>query len=77
MEGLAQANVVFNSSNSAVMAQLVQMNVTMNAMQEQLKTLVSAQTNQARSKRKFYRWSCRRNFTHGNKKLLNKKVEHQ
>ena len=33
LEGLAQANAVLTSSNSAVMAQLAQMTVTMNAMQ--------------------------------------------
>ena len=53
MGGLAQANVVLTSSNSAVMAQLAHMTVTMNAMQAQLKTLTSAQTNQARPKIKF------------------------
>ena len=54
MEGLAQANVVLTRSNLAVMAQLAQMNVTMNAMQSQLKTLAYSQTNQKRSKRKRY-----------------------
>ena len=47
LEGLAQSNAVLTSSNSALMAQLAQMTVTMNVMQAQLKTLASAQTNQA------------------------------
>ena len=46
LEVLAQANAVLNRSNSVVMAQLVQITVTMNAIQAQLKTLASAQTNQ-------------------------------
>ena len=61
---LAQANAVLTRSNSAVITQLAQMNVTMNAMQAQLKTLASAQTNQASPKIKFYCWSCGSNFTH-------------
>ena len=46
LEELAQANAVVTSLNSAVMTQLAQMNLTMNVIQAQLKTLVSAQTNQ-------------------------------
>ena len=53
MEGLAQANEVLTRSNSAVMVQLEQMNVTINAMQAQLKILTSAQNNQAMPKIKF------------------------
>ena len=67
LEGLAQANVVLTSSNSAVMAQLAQMTVTMNAMQAQLKTLSSDPINQTRSKRKYYCWSCMSNHNHGSK----------
>ena len=67
LEGLTQANAVLNSSNSVVMAQLVQMTVAMNAVQAQLKTLVSAQTNQERLKINFYCWSLGNNFTHGSK----------
>ena len=67
LEGLAQANAVLTISNSAVMAQLSQTTVTMNDMQAQLKTLTSAQSNQARPKINFYFWSCGRNFTHGRK----------
>ena len=51
LEGLAKSNAVLTSSNFAVMSQLAQMNVTVNAMQAQLKTLASAQTNQARPKK--------------------------
>ena len=46
MEGLAQANSLPTSYNSVVMAQLSQMNVTINAIQAQLKTLEYSQTNQ-------------------------------
>ena len=42
LEGLTQDNAVLYRSNSAVMADLEQMTVTMNAMQAQLKTLASA-----------------------------------
>ena len=54
LEGLAQSNAVLTRSNSAVMAQLSQMTVTINNMQAQLKTLAYADTNQARPKIKFY-----------------------
>ena len=39
LEGLAQSNAVLTSSNSAVMVQLAQLTVAMNAMQAQMKTL--------------------------------------
>ena len=67
LEGLAQANAVLTSSNYAVMAQLVHMTVTINAMQDKLKTLASEQTNQAKPKRKHYFWSYGINFTPGEK----------
>ena len=51
LEGLAQVNAVFSSSNSEVMAQ---MTVTTNAVQDQLKTLASAQTKQSRPERNHY-----------------------
>ena len=51
LEGLSQANTVLASSNIAVMVQLAQINVTMNDMQAQLKTLSAAPMNQTRSKR--------------------------
>ena len=54
LEGMTQANAVLTRSNSAVISQLVHMNVTMNAMQAHLKILASAKTNQPRQKRKFY-----------------------
>ena len=57
LEGLAQSNAVLTISNTKVMAQLAQMIVTMNAMQAQLKTLATAPTNQARSRKKYYCWS--------------------
>ena len=41
LEGLAQANAVPTSSNSALMAQLVQMTLTINAMHAQLKKITS------------------------------------
>ena len=77
LERLAQANAALNRSNSAVMAQLAQMTVTMNAMQAQLKTLASAQNNQARPKRRFYCWSYGSNFTHRRKICSAKKTVHQ
>ena len=52
-EVLTQANAVLIISNTVVMTQLAHMNVTMNAMQAQLKTLMSAPTNQTRSKRVY------------------------
>ena len=45
LEELVQSSLVISSSNSAVMEQLAYMTVIMNAMQAQLKTLASAQTN--------------------------------
>ena len=76
VEGLTQANAVLTRSNSAVMAQLSQMTVTMNDIQAKLKTLASAQTNQARSKRKHYCWICGGNFTHGSKTCSSNKARH-
>ena len=67
LEGMAQANAVLTRSNSAVMAQLAQMTVTINSIQLQLKTLASAQTNQARTKRKHYCCICGSNYTPGSK----------
>ena len=77
LEVLVQANAVLTSSNSAVMAQLAHITVTMNAIQAQLKTLASAQTNQARPKSKHYCWSCERNYTHGRKICPANKSGHQ
>ena len=65
MEGLSQDNAVLTRSNSAVMEQLEHITVTMNNMQAQLKTLASDPTNQTRSNRKYYYWSCESNCTHG------------
>ena len=77
MEGPAQANAVLTRSNSAAMTQLKQMNVMMNAMQAQLNTLASEQTNQEWPKRNHFCWSCGRNYTHGNKTSSTKKGGHQ
>ena len=74
---MAQANAVLTRSNSAVMAQLAHMTVTMNTMQAQLKTLASAQINQARPKIKVYCWSYGINFTHGRKTCSANKAGHQ
>ena len=76
-EGRAQANAFLTILNTAVMAQLSQMNVTMNAMQAQLKMLASTPTNQKRSKRKYYYWSCRSNYTHSIKTLSYNKPGHK
>ena len=77
LEGLAQANAVLTIPNSAVMAQLAHMTVTMNTMLAQLKTLPSEKNNQARTNRKFYCWSCGGNFTHGRKTCSEKKTGYQ
>ena len=45
LEGLTQDNAVLTSPKTAVMAQLAQMTVTMNAIQAQIKTLAVAPTN--------------------------------
>ena len=52
LEVLAQANALLTISKSVVMAQLTQINVTLNAIHAQLKTLESAQTNQTSPRRK-------------------------
>ena len=75
--GMTQDNAVLISSNYVVMAQLEQMNVTMNTMQAQLKALASAQTKQARPKRNNYCWSCGSNYTHGIKTCSPKKAGYQ
>ena len=77
LEVMAQANAVLTRSNSAVMSQLAHMNVTINAMQVQLKTIASAQTNQSSPKRNHYFWSCGRNYTHGSKTYSSKKAGNQ
>ena len=48
LEGMEQANAVITRSNTAVMAQLAQMTVTINSMQAQLKTLAADPTKQTR-----------------------------
>ena len=70
LNGLALANAVLTSSNYAVMAQLEWMNVTMNAIQAQLKTLASAQTNQTRPKKKVQLLELREQFHSREKNLL-------
>ena len=77
LEGMAQGNAVLNRFNSAVMVQLAQMNVTMNATKAQINILSSAPTNETRSKRKYYCWSCGSNYTHGSKTCSAKKAGHQ
>ena len=67
LEGLAQADEVLTSSNSADMGQLAHITVTMNDIKAHIKTLALATTNPTMSKRKFYCWICRRNFTHESK----------
>ena len=77
MEVLAQDNAVLTSSKPAVISQLAHMTVIMNAIQVQSKTLASAQTKQARPKKKHYFWSCGRNYTHVSKTWSSKKALHQ
>ena len=74
---MAQANAVLTRFNSAVMAQTVQLSVTMNAMKAQLRILSSAPTNQTRSNMKYYCWSCGINYTHGSITCSAKKEGHQ
>ena len=50
LEGLAQANALLTSLNTAVMDQLSHMTVTMNNTQEKIKTLATAPKNQTRLK---------------------------
>ena len=76
-EGMAQANEFLTRYNSAVMEKMSHMTVIMNAMQAQLKTLASDQTNQISSKRKYYCWICGGNYTHGSKTCSSKKAGHQ
>ena len=59
------------------MAKLAHMTVTVNPIKAKLKILSSAATNQTRSKRKYYCWSCGRNYTHGSKICSAKKAGHQ
>ena len=54
MEGISQANAVLTSYNSAVMSKLAQLMLTMNAMQEKMKTLAATSTNLIKTKREFY-----------------------
>ena len=49
----------------------------MNSMKAQLKKLSSMATNPKRTKRKFYCWSCGRNFTHVSKTCSTKKMGHK
>ena len=77
LEGMAQSNAVLTRSNSASMAQLAQMTVTMNAMHAQPKTLASADTNKLMPKRKFYCYIWGRNFTHRIKTWSAKKAGNQ
>ena len=77
LELLAQSNAVLTSSKSAVMAQLAQMNVIMNAMPAQIKTFSLTTMNPTSTKSNFYCWSCGRNFTHGSKACLAKKMGHK
>ena len=53
------------------------MTVKMNDIQAQLNTLSLMTTNPTRIKRKFYFWSCRSNFTRGNKTCLVTKTGHK
>ena len=48
----------------------------MNNMQAQLKTFSSSKINPTRTKRKFYCWSSRNIYTHGNKTWLENKAGH-
>ena len=73
-EGLAQDNTILNSSNSIVVALLAHMNVTINVLQAQLKTMSSTSINPTIYKRKVYCLGFRNNFTRGSKKFMAKKI---
>ena len=77
LEGLEQANSLLTSSNSDVMSQLAQMNMTVNAFKEQLKKNPSTTTNPPSTKRKFYFWICGSSFTHGSKICSTNKTGHK
>ena len=77
LEVLAQTNAVLTSSNSMALELLSQMSVAMNNMQAQLNTLSLMTTNPKRTKRKFYCWSCGRNFTHGGETCTTNKTGHR
>ena len=74
LELMEQSNAVLTMLNTAVMEKLAQMTMTMNAMQAQLKRLVSVPTNQTRSNRNYYCWICRSNYTHRIKSYSSKTI---
>ena len=59
------------------MAKLLQITVTMSAIQAQLKKLSTTSTNPTRTKRKFYCWIYRINFTNGSKTFSSRKVDNK
>ena len=59
------------------MAKLLQITVTMSAIQAQLKKLSTTSTNPTRTKRKFYCWICGINFTNGSKTFSSRKVDNK
>ena len=72
MEGLEQGSAVLTRSNSAVMAQLAQMNVNIKAMPGPLKALASVQTDKARPKKKVLLLELREKFQSQEKNLISK-----
>ena len=77
LEVIEKSNEILTRPNTAAMAQLAHMTMTMNDMQAQLRTLVSTPTNQTRSKINYFCWSCRGSYTHGSITYSSKKLVHQ
>ena len=49
----------------------------LDSMQTQLKTFSSAKTDPTSTNRKYYCWSCGKNYTHGSKTCLAKETCHK
>ena len=77
LEGLAQYDPFLTSSNSAVVSQLAQMNVTKNSIQAQFNTLSSETMNPKRTKKNYFCWSCGSNYNNGIKTWSAKKAVHK
>ena len=57
------------------MTKLAQLTTSIGAIQAQIKNLSSSETT--KPKRKYYCWIFRRNFSHGSKECMAKKVRHK
>ena len=59
------------------MVKLAQLDMTMNTMQYQMKTLSETLTNPTITDSKFYYCNCRSNFTHGIKTFSENIIDHK